>query len=349
MRCLWVSGDVPHPPTHGKFVYSAGLSEALAGAGVEVVGVGLEHRVRPVATRRPRVSWHAIAATRRGRLASIRRACRAWRSRRHRCATPCAHCSPAAVGTPSWSTTSRPAGSPISVPPAGHRSSTSRTTTRAACGSAVAAQSDDRLDRRAALRLEAEKARRLERGSSRRAALVVAITDSDAARFAADAPGASIIVLTPGYRGASRHDAHDRRRDAASGDHRHEPRLAREAGEPRRLRRRRRPDLRRGRRHARRRGRGAVRARDQNRALDDGATTLLGRVDDLEALLDRDARRDRRRAARRRIQVEGPRLRLQPGPDRGAGRFDRGSAAAATAPTSSCSTTRARWRRGSWQ
>ena len=70
MRCLWVSGDVPHPPTHGKFVYSAGLSEALAGAGVDVVGVGLEHpsdRSDPATL----VSWHAIAASRRGRLASI--------------------------------------------------------------------------------------------------------------------------------------------------------------------------------------------------------------------------------------------------------------------------------------
>ena len=70
MRCLWVSGDVPHPPTHGKFVYSAGLSEALAGAGVEVVGVGLEHpsdRSDPATL----VSWHAVAASRRGRLASI--------------------------------------------------------------------------------------------------------------------------------------------------------------------------------------------------------------------------------------------------------------------------------------
>ena len=76
MRCLWVSGDVPHPPTHGKFVYSAALSEALAGAGVEVVGVGLANDVRPMCAATA-VTWDPVAATRRGRPTSLRRCYRA--------------------------------------------------------------------------------------------------------------------------------------------------------------------------------------------------------------------------------------------------------------------------------
>ena len=213
MRCLWVSGDVPHPPTHGKFVYSAALSEALAGAGVEVVGVGLANDAGGCAPATA-VSWNAVAATRRGRLASV------------------------ASRLPSMTFATTPlrdrvrsllAGSHWDAVVVDHletgwvadlvprrrtrRSSTSRTTTRAACVT--------RLQRRVTTewigvphcgsmpRRPGASRRRL----VRRAALVVAITESDAARFAADAPGASIIVLTPGYqRDAARRARSTRRR-----------------------------------------------------------------------------------------------------------------------------------------
>jgi len=198
MRCLWVSGDVPHPPTHGKFVYSAALSEALAGAGVEVVGVGLANdadRCAPATA----VTWNAVAATRRGRLASVasrlpsmtfattplRDRVRSLLASSHWDAVVVDHLETG------WVADLVPAGGPPVVYIAhNHESSVRR---------AVAAQSDDRMDRRAALRLDAEKAGRLEARLVRRAALVVAITESDAARFAANALGASIIVLTPGY------------------------------------------------------------------------------------------------------------------------------------------------------
>ena len=52
MQCLWVSGDVPHPPAYGKLIYSAGLSEALATAGVDVFGLGLDRGRRDRAVDR---------------------------------------------------------------------------------------------------------------------------------------------------------------------------------------------------------------------------------------------------------------------------------------------------------
>ena len=161
MRCLWVSGDVPHPPTYGKFVYSAALSEALAGAGVEVVGVGLGERRGPMCAATA-VTWDAVAATRRGRLTSVasrlpsmtfattplRDRVRSLLAGSHWDAVVVDHLETG------WVADLVPAGGPPVVYIAhNHESSVRRE---------VAAQSDDRMDRRAALRLDAEKAGRLE-------------------------------------------------------------------------------------------------------------------------------------------------------------------------------------------
>ena len=56
-------------------MYSAALSEALAGAGVEVVGVGLENEARRRCAPATAVAWDAVAARLRGRLASVAVAC----------------------------------------------------------------------------------------------------------------------------------------------------------------------------------------------------------------------------------------------------------------------------------
>jgi glycosyltransferase involved in cell wall biosynthesis len=172
----------------------------LAAAGVEVIGVGLAGRPDgpDVATR---ANWYAIDAHRRGRLASM-----GSRLPSMTFATTSLRGAVAALLAGStwdavivdhlesgWVTEIVPEHGPPVVYVAHNHESSVRAT--------VARESDDRVDRRAALRLDAAKARRLEQRLLRRAALVVAITESDAARFARDAPRASILVLTPGYRG----------------------------------------------------------------------------------------------------------------------------------------------------
>jgi glycosyltransferase involved in cell wall biosynthesis len=64
----------------------------------------------------------------------------------------------------------------------------------------VARAGDGTVTQRLALRLEAQKTARLERRVVRRADLVVAITNADAARFARDGHH-DPLVLTPGYDG----------------------------------------------------------------------------------------------------------------------------------------------------
>ena len=204
MRCLWVSGDVPHPPTHGKFVYSAGLSEALEGAGVEVVGIGLEHpsdRSDPATL----VSWHAIAASRRGRLASIpsrlpsmafattplRDSVRALLAGGRWDAVVIDHLETG------WVADLVPSdGPPIVYIAHNHESSVRQAVApRATIGSIDASRCGWRPRRHAAWNAGSSRAPRSSWRSPTRTPR----------EFAADAPGASIIVLTPGYRGASRH------------------------------------------------------------------------------------------------------------------------------------------------
>lgn len=61
VRCLWLSGDVPYPADSGRRAYSAGLSEALAAAGVGVIGLGSLDP--PTETPDSGVDWHGVAVT----------------------------------------------------------------------------------------------------------------------------------------------------------------------------------------------------------------------------------------------------------------------------------------------
>jgi hypothetical protein len=202
MKCLWISGDVPHPPAYGKLVYSAGLSEALARTGVEVAGLGLCSADAPPTSTA--VRWHGVRADRTGRAASLRSA----RPSMTVATTPLAEALAAHLGSETWDVivvdhlevgwvadVVDRSGPPIVYVAHNHERSVRMTAARRA---------GTRLDRRLALLLDASKAGRLERQLLARAALIVAITDDDARRFMADAPDADVLVLTPGYAGTRR-------------------------------------------------------------------------------------------------------------------------------------------------
>jgi glycosyltransferase involved in cell wall biosynthesis len=202
MKCLWVSGDVPHPPAYGKLVYSAGLSEALARAGVDVVGLGLlSNDVEPPEAR---VRWHGVRAARIGRAASLRSS----RPSMTVATTPLSAALAEHLRREPWDVVVVDhlevgwvadavdrSGPPIVYVAHNHERSVRSTAAR---------RDGNRLDRRLALRWDASKAGRLERHLLERASLTVAITDHDARRFRTDAPSAEVLVLTPGYSGTRR-------------------------------------------------------------------------------------------------------------------------------------------------
>ncbi len=57
MRCLWLTLADPDPPLDGLFVYSGGLVRAFAGAGAEVVALGLR---RPESVKRDNEHDHGV-------------------------------------------------------------------------------------------------------------------------------------------------------------------------------------------------------------------------------------------------------------------------------------------------
>jgi hypothetical protein len=195
-----VSGDVPHPPSYGKLLYSAGLTEALAATGAQVVGVGLVRESDPRPLPATQTRWHAVEAPRRGRIRSLGSR---YPSMTH--ATVGLRPAVAALLAggewdvvvvdhleTAWVADLAAEGPPVVYVAHNHEASVRTAAARASAG---------RADRRAVLRLEAAKAARLERRLIARAALVVAITDGDAARFGADARDTRVVVLTPGYAG----------------------------------------------------------------------------------------------------------------------------------------------------
>jgi glycosyltransferase involved in cell wall biosynthesis len=84
VRCLWLSRDVPYPALSGRRVYTAGLTEALAEAGVDVHGLGLDddtdHEVRT------RARW--VAAGRAAPVSAGRRLLSRWPAMAVNCMTP---------------------------------------------------------------------------------------------------------------------------------------------------------------------------------------------------------------------------------------------------------------------
>ena len=84
VRCLWLSRDMPYPALSGRRVYTAGLTEALAEAGVDVHGLGLDddtdHEVRTQAR------W--AAAGRAAPVSAGRRLLSRWPAMAVNCMTP---------------------------------------------------------------------------------------------------------------------------------------------------------------------------------------------------------------------------------------------------------------------
>jgi glycosyltransferase involved in cell wall biosynthesis len=197
LRVLWVAADVPHPPAYGKLVYSAGLSEALAGAGHDVAGLALAGEP-PVGA----VRWRSVGSARRARrgaLASplpslayataapaLRQAVReALRDRRWD-AVVVDHLETG------WVLDDVPADA-VAVAYVAHNH-------EASARAEIARGTRQGRLRRLALRLDARRAARLEGRLVARADLVTAITAADATRFARDG-ARRVVTLTPGYDG----------------------------------------------------------------------------------------------------------------------------------------------------
>ena len=215
LRVLWLAGDVPVAAATGLQSYSRGLTRALAGAGADVLGVGLAAGAETgaggaaVDVVDEGVRWTPVAAARRPTLRNLV-------SRWPNLASACAvaplrdevdrrltegrwdavvvdHLQRAWVWdrVAQWRRERSPATRLVFVThncEAGVR----RDIARQASGSPA---------RRAVLRYDAAKAAALEKRAATEADVVTAITAEDAAAFRPLRPGGDVLVLTPGYEG----------------------------------------------------------------------------------------------------------------------------------------------------
>lgn len=213
MRYLWITWTDPHPERDGQRMYSGRLIHAVAAAGgrIDVLCFASEAANADAASPRPdgaRVRWHTVArAPRPSWLSPVSR----LPNVAFRCATPPMRGALARLlGEERWDAVvldglaagwampaleSRPA---QRRPRLVHVSHNHEASTRAA----VAATCRRNPVVRRALTRDAAKAGRLESRMVAASDLVTAITEADAARFAARHPDAAIVTMPPGYAGA---------------------------------------------------------------------------------------------------------------------------------------------------
>ncbi len=211
MRCLWLTLADPDPAHNGQYIYSAGLINAVAAAGVELVVLGLkrpELRRRDGACEGP-IEWRLSECPQRPRWLSLgarlphmaqRCSSREMQCRLHeeldRAELDMIVFDSLAAG---WALKavlehigSRRRQKLIYV---SHNH-------EASLRAGLAAEQPRRI-KRIAHRLDAGKVARLECELIRACDLVTAITPEDADRYRAVWPGKRIEVLTPGYAGAA--------------------------------------------------------------------------------------------------------------------------------------------------
>lgn len=200
MRCLWLAGECPDSADSGLFLYSRGASEALARAGAEVVGIGLDRRVPPSPGA---VRWQRIPARRRRAersvLSRLPAMAYAFATGEYRTALADRLRHPWDVVVidhlqMGWAVPEvrrhAPA-VPIVYASQNHETTVRREVARAAP-----------LRRRAALDADARKVQRLERTVVQASSVVTAITDDDAACFRRDVRQSTrVLTLPPGYDG----------------------------------------------------------------------------------------------------------------------------------------------------
>ncbi|HWM20654.1 MAG TPA: glycosyltransferase [Ilumatobacteraceae bacterium] len=204
IRCLWLSGDIPYPRLSGRRVYSAGLSNAIAAAGVEVVACGID--VDRAQTESTAVEWRPVTAMR--PTSAARKLASRWPSMAEdRRTTTYRAALDAALREPGWDVAVvdhlqmcwalpalRAAGVPIVYASQNHESSTRRESSTNVSW---------RDPMKAPLVLDARRAHRAERALVVNSSLVTAVTEADAVRFRADG-ARDVVVLSPGYSGATR-------------------------------------------------------------------------------------------------------------------------------------------------
>jgi hypothetical protein len=208
-RWLWLSGRDPRVPDSGLLAYSDGLSRAVASAGGQVVGLGLR-RTDVGPSSDGRILWHSIDSNRRapivGLLTLLPNMAASYATRAYR------RCVDEALRE-RWDAvvidhlqmgwvidrvaSARAAGRVGCVLHVSHNHETS-------VRERAAQQSGAGRLHRAILRLDALKARRLERAVVGAVDLVTCITAEDLDRFVRGGASGRLVVVPPGYDGAVR-------------------------------------------------------------------------------------------------------------------------------------------------
>lgn len=211
MRCLWLTLADPDPPLDGLFVYSGGLIRAFAGAGAEVVALGLQ---RPESVRKDKerdngVIWRLAAHEPLSQWASLSSS---LPHMANRCRTNTMASLLEALLEEEWDVIvfdSLSSGWALAAvlehyPCATRRPAIvyiSHNHEESLRASLVSSQHG--FLKRQAHRLDATKVRRLERDLVASADLVTAITPEDGDRYRSQWPTKRINILTPGYSGRS--------------------------------------------------------------------------------------------------------------------------------------------------
>lgn len=210
MRCLWITLAYPDPPHNGQYVYTGGLIRSLAGAGADIVALGLERpeRATDLNGRYEEVEWHLVPHRPRPKWSSV---ISPLPNIANRCCTPDMRSTLARLLTGhvwdaivfdgisagwalaqvlEWQRQARPRPKLVYVSH-NHEESLRRS---------VAKEQPHPL-RRGVMRVDAVKVARLERGLVAAADLVTAITAEDGSLYRNDWPERPVQVLTPGFDG----------------------------------------------------------------------------------------------------------------------------------------------------
>ncbi|WP_162942249.1 glycosyltransferase [Desertimonas flava] len=206
VRCLWLSSDVPFPEHSGRMLYSAGLSGALAAAGVEVVALGIDDTGQSPPESCP-VVWRPIE--REPTPSLLRKVASRWPSSVFdRRTGPYRQALSAAIREGGWDVAVidflamswtmpilRAAGIPVVFASQNYESALRRDVL-----DVVSWRDPAKLP----LMYDAFRVRRCERMLLTGSALVTAVTESDAAHFRREG-ATNVLVATPGYSGSRVH------------------------------------------------------------------------------------------------------------------------------------------------